>query len=163
MIKIRLKALFWDYLFICLYLLGLLVLMMSYYLLILKGIPPYSQFQAQLVATFTTVVPLIIIFTIMECRKPFGSYGKRKAGLEIEYTGNPIIGSIIRNSLKFLPWELGHISAIRFAYDADNLTLSLVYFFLSIALVVLYISMVVVRKDYRHLPDILASSKVVKK
>lgn len=100
MIKIRLKSLFWDYLFICLYILLLLVVMMSFYLLILKRIPLYTEFQAQMLATFTTVVPLIILFSVMEGRKPFGSFGKRKVGLRVTYTGDPLIGSIIRNLLK---------------------------------------------------------------
>lgn len=48
----------------------------------------------------------------MEGSKDFASWGKRKARLKIIYKGTPIKGSTIRNTLKFLQWQFGHMSTI---------------------------------------------------
>lgn len=160
-VKLRLKELFFDWIFICGYLLLLLIVTLGFYLLVFKGIPEFTNFQSQFVATFTSVVPLIAIFSIMEGSKNFASWGKRKARLKIIYKGSPIKGSIIRNTLKFLPWQFGHMSTINGIYNDFDTHFSMIFLALSMGLSIVYILMVFIRKDNRHLADILAGSKVV--
>jgi hypothetical protein len=96
------------------YLLMLLVVTLGFYFLVFKDTPEFTNLQSQFIATFTSVIPLIAIFSIMEGSKDFTSWGKRKARLKI------------------------------------------------MALSIVYILMAFIRKDNRHLADILAGSTVIK-
>ena len=156
----RFKALIFDWLFICGYLLLIFIVALVIYLLVLDGIPEFTNLQSQLIATFTSVVPIIIIFSIMEGSKRSASWGKSKVGLKVIYKGSPVLGSITRNTLKFLPWQLGHMSTINGMYN-DFDAFSIVFLVISLTLSVIYILMVVIRKDGTHFVDILAGSKVV--
>ncbi|HLV09579.1 MAG TPA: hypothetical protein VKY40_05180, partial [Halanaerobiales bacterium] len=90
----------------------------------------------------------------------FASFGKRKAGLMVKYKRDPIIGSIIRNVLKFLPWQFGHMAVIRGIYNGFESYYVKIFYGLAILLPVIYTGMVLLRKDHRHIPDILAKSNV---
>ena len=120
-LKIRIKALFWEWVFISMYLIALLGATLLFYNLVIGSIPAFTETQSQCVAFFTSILPIICIFTFWECKTPYASLGKKKIGLIVRYRNNPIRGSIIRNVLKFLPWQLGHISTIRgmyYGYDS---------------------------------------------
>ena len=160
-IKLRLKALIIDYLCIMAYLVILFIVIISFYKLILKGIPEFSETESQLIAFLTTVLPITVYFVFKESRKPYASFGKKKVGLKIIYEGDPIKGSIIRNVLKFLPWQFGHMSVIKGVYNDFDSFFVFIFYGLAIILPIIYILMVIFRKDHRHLPDILAGSWVV--
>lgn len=159
--RLRFKALFFDWLFVCGYLLLLLLVTLALYFLVLDGVPDFTSVQAQLVATFTSIVPIIIIFSIMEGSEPFASWGKRKTGLKVVYKDKPMMRSLFRNTLKFLPWQFGHMSTINGMYHGFDTPFSMVFFSLSMALPILFILMAFIRKDHRHLADLLAGSHVV--
>lgn len=161
-IALRLKAIFFDWLFICGYLLLILILALFFYFLVFKGIPEFTNLQSQFIATFTSVIPIVAILSIMEGTKNFASWGKKKATLKIIYKGTPMKGSIIRNTLKFLPWQFGHMSTINGMYNDFDTPFSMTFLVLSMTLSIVYILMVFIRKDNRHLADILAESTVVK-
>lgn len=162
-VTIRLKALLFDWLFICLYLFVLFVVMMIIYLVILGGIPELSQLQSQLISAFTTILPIIIIFSIMEGRGSYASWGKKKKQLVVTYKSHPVKGSLIRNGLKFLPWQLGHMSTIYGIYNGYDSLFPLICLVLSLSLAVSYILMAFFRKDGRNLADFIAGSQVVKR
>ena len=67
--------------------------------------------------------------------------------------------SLIRNVIKFLPWQLGHMGTIHGFYsDFDML-----FIILSISATLLAVSllaMTIFRKDKRHLGDLLAHTQV---
>ncbi len=44
------------------------------------------------------------------------SIGKQKAELKLYYTNKTFGSSLVRNVIKFLPWQLGHMGAIRGIY-----------------------------------------------
>ncbi len=161
-ILLRSKSLFFDWLFICAYLLFLLIITIAFYFLVFGGILEFTNFQSQLIATLTSVVPLIIIISFMEGTKKFASWGKRKARLKVVYKDKPMKRSLIRNILKFLPWQFGHMSTINGIYNGFDTSFSIIFFTLSISLAIIYILMAFIRKDNRHLADILSGSKVVK-
>ncbi|MDF2536909.1 MAG: hypothetical protein K0R18_3071 [Bacillales bacterium] len=100
-------------------------------------------------------------FTIKGDRKPFASIGKKKVGLTVKYLKNPTLGSLIRNILKFLPWQLGHMAVISGIYNDFESYYFMILYSLSILLLILYITMVVIRKDHRHTPDFFADSYVI--
>lgn len=160
-LKIRIKALLWEWFFISMYLIALLFLTLLFYYFVIGSIPVFTETQSQWIAFLTSILPIICIFAFWECKPHYASLGKRKIGLMVRYRRNPIRGSIIRNVLKFLPWQLGHMSTIRGMYYGYESILTLVLYGLSVSLPLVYILMVAIRKDHRHLPDIMAGSIVV--
>ncbi|MBA2176023.1 RDD family protein [Halobacillus locisalis] len=152
--------LFLDWLFISVYLLLLLSITVLFYQLAFDGIPEFSSAQSQWVATLTSVVPLVLLFSIMEGREPYASWGKRKTGLKVFYKGSPVKGSLIRNVLKFFLWQLGHMSTIQGIYEGYDNLFAILCLTLSVGLSLTYIVMVLIRKDQRHLADLIAGSGV---
>lgn len=125
---------------------------------LLDGIPQMSELQSQLIALVTSVLPVILIFTYLDYARG-GSFGKKKAGLKLVYLYKSVKISLIRNIIKFLPWQLGHISTIRGVYtDYDLLAVGLSC--VSLALATLLLLMTLLRKDKRHLGDLLAGTQV---
>ena len=162
-LKVRIKTILWEWIFISMYLIALLCVALLFYKFVIGSIPAFTEIQSQSLAFSTSILPIICIFTYWECKPPYASLGKRKLGLMVKYRKNPIRGSIIRNVLKFLPWQLAHISTIRGMYYGYDSTLIIVLYGLSLSLPLVYILMVAIRKDHRHLPDIMAGSIVVLK
>ena len=79
----RIKELVIDWLVICMYLIMLAIISVSFYMIVLKGIPKVTELQSQLIATITSVIPIIIIFSILDFRR--GSIGKQKVGLKLYF------------------------------------------------------------------------------
>ena len=107
---------------------------------------------------FTSVLPITLLFTFLDYTKN-GSFGKAKAGLQLVYKKKTVQASLIRNTIKFLPWQLGHMGTIHGVYsEFDVLSISL-----SISatlLAVFLLAMTIFRKDKRHLGDLLARTQV---
>lgn len=154
--KHRIKELIIDYICILLYLTLLLSITLVIYLVILKGIPKFNELHSQLLACFSSVVPIILIFSFFDNNK--GSIGKQKAGLKLYYKNKDYRSSLVRNIIKFLPWQLAHIGVIRGMYTNFDL-LSLVFTISSIALSITMLIMGIVRKDKRHLGDLIAGTQ----
>lgn len=158
----RLKALFIDWLYICGYLVVLALVMVSIYLFILQGIPEFTALQTHLVATFTTVVPAIAWFTWQEAQTSFASPGKREFGLRLEYRGDPWRSALIRNTLKFLPWQLGHMGVIDGMYNGFESSVPTIILLASIFLGLTYVMQVVITPSHRHLPDLISGSRLIR-
>ncbi|MGH2116036.1 RDD family protein [Aerococcus urinaeequi] len=156
--KNRLKELFIDYIVILLYLVLLFVVMMAVYYLFFNGIPQMNELESQLIALFTSVIPIILIFAYLDYSKD-GSIGKRKAGLKLVYKHKSFQASFIRNLIKFLPWQLGHMSTIHGIYTDYDIW-AIVLFFMSTGLAALLLLMGFMRNDKRHLGDLLAHTQV---
>lgn len=118
----RIKAFAIDYLLI----LGYIGLLFATTLLItnllsvsLENIDPVS---GQLIGFITLTLPVILYFTIME-NKYTGTAGKRKFALKV-VSGNlskARFGQLLlRNCIKFLPWELAHFFDFRLYYFTSN-------------------------------------------
>lgn len=157
-INIRIKEMFFDFLIISAYLLLLFCISMIVYTFIFKGIPELKELQAQAIALFTSVIPIFLFFSYMDYSKD-GSFGKRKAGLKLVYEKKTITASLLRNFIKFLPWQIGHMSTIRGIYTNFD-SLSIVLSIISIIFGLLLLLMAFFRKDRRHLGDILAKTQV---
>jgi len=157
-IRIRLKELVIDYLVILGYLVLILFANLVIVYFIFDGVPEYSEMQAQLIATFTSVIPVILFFSYMDYFKN-GSIGKRKAGLNLVYKKRRFTSSLVRNIIKFLPWQLGHIGVIPGMYNNFSIT-SLVILNSGTVLGLVMLIMGLFRKDKRHLGDLAAGTKV---
>ena len=159
--KKRMIELLFDYLFILAYLALLFFGSMLFYIIFFNGIPEFTEIQSQWIAFFTSVLPITILFTFLDYAKN-GSFGKIKAGFELVYQKKTVQASLIRNTIKFLPWQIGHMGTIHGVYsNFDVLSISL-----SISatlLAVLLLAMTMFRKDKRHLGDLLAHTQVQQK
>lgn len=153
----RIKELVIDWLVISAYLIILAIISILFYMVVFKGIPKTTEIQSQLIATITSVIPIIIIFSILDFKK--GSIGKQKAGLKLYFKEKKFRYSVIRNVIKFLPWQIGHMATIHGIYTEFD-TISIILEIVAITLLVIMFLMGILRKDKRHLGDILAGTQV---
>lgn len=131
---------------------------MAVYHLFFKGIPKMNKLQSQLIALLTSVIPIILIFSYLDYSKE-GSIGKRKLGLKLVYKHKSLKSSFIRNLIKFLPWQIGHMSTIHEIYTGVDVW-AIVLFFIGSGFAVLLLLMGLLRNDKRHLGDLLANTQV---
>ena len=154
--KKRMIEFLFDYLFILAYLVLLFLSSMLIYIIFFNGVPDFAEIQSQWLVFFTSVLPITLLFTFLDND---GSFGKVKAGLELVYQKKTVQASLIRNVIKFLPWQLGHMGTIHGLYS-DFDVLSIILSFSATLLAVLLLAMTIFRKDKRHLGDLLARTQV---
>ena len=111
----------WDYLVILAWLVILVIVI---------GIPQMlgwldlgavwsNQVAADVAITILTVIPLWWYLVVTEAGASHASWGKRRAGLTVRGLAQeaPSRGQVvIRNLIKVLPWQFGHLAASRFAH-----------------------------------------------
>lgn len=156
--KKRMTELLFDYLFILAYLALLFLGCMLFYIIFFNGIPEFTEIQSQCLAFFTSVLPITLLFTSLDYTKN-GSFGKAKARLQLVYKKKTVKSSLIRNTIKFLPWQIGHMGTIHGVYSEFDL-LSIILSISATLLAVLLLAMTMFRKDKRHLGDLLAHTQV---
>ena len=157
-LKKRMIELLFDYLFILAYLALLFLGSMLFYTIFFNGIPEFTEIQSQCLVFFTSVLPITLLFTFLDYTKN-GSFGKAKAGLQLIYKKKTVQSSLIRNAIKFLPWQIGHMGTIHGFYSEFDF-LSIILSFLATLLAVALLAMMVFRKDKRHLGDLIAHTQV---
>ena len=157
-LKKRIKEFLFDYLFILAYLVFLLLGSMLIYMILFHGVPEFTEIQSQWLVFFSSVLPITLLFTFLDYKND-GSFGKVKAGLELVYQKKTVQASLIRNAIKFLPWQLGHMGTIHGFYS-DFDVLSIILSISATLLAVLLLAMTIFRKDKRHLGDLLAHTQV---
>ena len=156
--KKRMIELLFDYLFILAYLALLFLGSMLLYIIFFNGIPEFTEIQSQWLVFFTSVLPITLLFTFLDYTKN-GSFGKSKAGLQLVYKKKTVQASLLRNTIKFLPWQIGHMGTIHGFYSEFDF-LSIILSFLATLLAVALLAMMVFRKDKRHLGDLIAHTQV---
>ena len=157
-LKKRMIELLFDYLFILAYLALLFLGSMLFYIIFFKGIPEYTEIQSQCLVFFTSVLPITLLFTFLDYTKN-GSFGKARAGLQLVYKKKTVQTSLLRNTIKFLPWQIGHMGTIHGFYSEFDF-LSIILSCLATLLAVVLLAMMVFRKDKRHLGDLIAHTQV---
>ena len=153
----RIRELIIDWLVICIYLIMLAIISISFYMIVLKGIPKVTELQSQLIATITSVIPIIIIFSILDFKR--GSIGKQKVGLKLYFKKREMKYSVIRNIFKFLPWQIGHMATIHGIYTEFDI-ISIILEIIALTLLITMFLMGILRKDKRHIGDIVAGTQV---
>ena len=157
-VKKRMIELLFDYFFILAYLALLFLGSMFIYIIFFNGIPEFTEIQSQCLVFFTSVLPITLLFTFLDYTKN-GSFGKTKAGLQLIYKKKTVQASLLRNTIKFLPWQIGHMGTIHGFYSGFDF-LSIILSFLATLLAVALLAMMVFRKDKRHLGDLIAHTQV---
>ena len=157
-VKKRMTEFLFDYLFILAYLLILFLGSMLIYIIFFNGIPEFTEIQSQCLVFLTSVLPIILLFTYLDYKNN-GSFGKAKAGLELVYQKKTVQASLIRNVIKFLPWQLGHMGTIHGFYSNFD-KLSIIFSISATLLAASLLAMTLFRKDKRQLGDLLACTQV---
>ena len=144
-------------LFISAYLICLFGVSIIYYFVVFGGVPAFSELQSQLITTFASVLVIVILFAYLDFKG--GSVGKRVAGLKVYFTHRSFSRSLVRNSIKFLPWQIGHIAVIHGVYTRFDV-ISIVLSIISCILLVIMFLMGTMRYDRRHLGDMAGGTQV---
>ncbi len=165
----RLKAFVIDYLIILIYiglLIGCTLIISKLFFLKLGNVNPVI---GESIAFATLTLPVILYFTLTENGKYSGTIGKRKFGLKIvskTLTKASIRQLLLRNCIKFLPWELAHFFIYRLFYfdslDRAVPTWVLAGLIVSQGLALIYLLCIIFNKSNQSIYELISGTKVVK-
>jgi len=102
------------------------------------GVPegPGSPWQGQAVGLVTMTIPVLLYFALMEAGPWRGTLGKRVMRLRVQCVdgGAPDFGrTLLRNAIKFLPWECGHLVAQQAFHAGESSLPTWVWAFAAVA------------------------------
>ena len=159
----RLASWGWDYLLI----LGWLLLVFLF-----VGLPQIlgwidltpvwtDQSSADVGITILTVLPYFAYLYLTELKRPHATWGKRKAGIAVAGRDDapPRGGSVlIRNLVKVMPWQLGHMGTMRLATSSEVTTTAIALEVSSLILLALIVVPIFLRRRGVH--DLVAGTQV---
>lgn len=165
----RLKAFAIDYAIILIYigvLAGVTLLLSSVFDLKFGSINPAT---GQLIGFTTLTLPVILYFTILEKSKYAGTIGKRKTGLQVVSISSTKATAgqlLLRNCVKFLPWEIAHFFIYKLFYFSTRdqsipewLLLGLIAAQL---IAIIYVLFILFTKSNRSIYEIISRTKVIR-
>jgi uncharacterized RDD family membrane protein YckC len=148
-------------------LLGTSLLISKIFKFNLAGVNPVI---GQLIAFVTLTFPVILYFTLSENGKYGSTIGKRKLRLHIvskTLTKASFGQLLLRNCIKFFPWELAHFFIFRlFYFTATNKTTPdwvLTGLIASQLLAIIYLLFIIFNKNNRSIYEIFSQTRVVQK
>lgn len=125
--------------------------------------------NGEIIGFATLTLPVILYFTLSEKGKYLGTIGKRKIGLQIvskSLNKASIKQLLLRNCLKFLPWELAHFFIYRlFYFNSLSKTIPdwvLTGLIVSQGLVLIYLLCIIFTKNNQSIYELLSRTIVVK-
>lgn len=122
----RILAFAWDYLLIAAYIAVLVLAGLA----AMKWAPQQMSWafgcpaRGQLFGFLLLTLPVVLYFSISEASRQQASWGKSRRGLRVVSTGDGRLGllrSLLRNLLKFTPWELSHFFVWQAAFRGPDL------------------------------------------
>ena len=146
-------------------LLGASLLIYRIFQLKLDSVNPVT---GELIAFVTLTLPVILYFMLSENGKYAGTIGKRKLGLHvvnITLTKASLGQLLIRNCIKFLPWEFAHFFIFRlFYFTSINKTTPdwvLRGLIASQLLGIIYLLFIIFNKNNRSIYELFSQTRVV--
>ena len=168
MIIKRIKAFLIDYLFIAIYILLLFVVTLLISKIFSTDLNNVNLIVAELTGFITLTLPVILYFVLTENSKYAGSLGKRKFKLQVvSITSNKasISRLIVRNCIKFLPWELAHFFIFRLFYfikiKSETPQWVLIGLIVSQVLALIFLLYIIFNKHNRSIYEIFSGTKVI--
>lgn len=163
-LKQRIKAALYDY-FIILAYLGFIVIISVALAPVLIPMFKTSPTVAETAGFLLLTMPVCLYFIFSETSRRQGTWGKVKAGIRVSTDDGkgpvPIWRALVRNMIKFLPWEIAHYAIWRFQFPAEysetylSIVLAGVYF-----LVLLYLLCPLTNKKNKTVYDWIAGTSV---
>lgn len=118
--------------------------------------------KGQLIGFLTLTLPVLVYCISLEAGKHHATIGKRV--MKIELTATPFTrgGIIMRNVVKFVPWECAHAGVLWINYINTSETPLWIWFLLIVpqVLVIIYFMTIVATKGNRSLYDFVAGTRV---
>ncbi|HKX72659.1 MAG TPA: RDD family protein [Candidatus Saccharimonadales bacterium] len=174
-LKQRFKALFLDYLIILLWMAVLAAVNVILFIVIFDGFPDYlgmfGPFWTQLIFFGVLTLPVGLFLYCSEAGPRHATFGKRKAHLKVVSTDGSWATrkqTAVRTVVKLLPWELSHafiwqMQYVFYEHGYEAAVPAWIFVGLNVAtlMALVYVMLVVVRKDRRSVHDLVAGTKVV--
>lgn len=162
-LKKRFLALILDFLTIVCYGAVLFGVNMFLYLVILDGVPAFAELGMNLIS-LTLIGPVFLYSVIMEAGGKHATLGKIKMKITVSSADSKPVGTgqiVLRNVVKFLPWQLAHM--VIFHGFALNWELTPLWTAMLLAVDVLPLVWIgfLFRSDHRGLHDLIANTAVV--
>lgn len=162
-LKKRFLSLFFEYLTILCYMAVLLGISMFLYFVMLDGVPMFSELGMNLIS-LTLIVPVVLFSIITESNRKHATLGKLKMGLRVASTKSDTVKLwqiIVRNIVKFLPWQLAHMAIFHcFTLQWEFTAAWTVVMILVEVLPFVWIGFLF-RKDHRGIHDLIARTVVI--
>lgn len=118
--------------------------------------------SADLAITLLTVVPYFLYLVVTETSAHHATWGKRRTGLTVTTIDetDPELGTIlVRNLIKVLPWQLGHMGTMRLATSATPPPFAI--WLEAGSLILLALIVVPIAFGRRGVHDLLAGTRVI--
>ncbi|MEI9810695.1 MAG: RDD family protein [Bacteroidota bacterium] len=164
----RIKAFVIDYAIILIYiglLFGVTLLVFRIFQLVPADVHPVA---GQLIGFATLTAPVILYFILSEKSKHAGTAGKRKLGLRVvntHLTRATVAQLLVRNCIKFLPWELAHFFVYRLFYftsiKQDTPGWVMTGLIVSQGLAIIYLLFIFFTKGNRSVYELFSNTRVI--
>lgn len=160
-IPARLLELLVDWLVIALCLVALAVGSLLVYTELFGGVPEFDERQTHLLSLAVSVLPVTLGCAVLDwCG---GTPGKRLAGLGLRWRTRSFWRALVRNAVKFLPWQLGHTGLICGVYRGFENSATMTLLLSSQLLFLVLLAAGLFSPSRRHLGDLLAGTRVVQR
>lgn len=115
---------------------------------------------ADVAVTLLTVVPYLAYLVTTEAGEAHATWGKQRVGLTLdEHGGTLTFGRVLlRNAVKVLPWQLGHMAAMRFAVTDEPTASAVLLFVGSVIVLAAVVGPVLAGRSGLH--DLVAGTRV---
>jgi uncharacterized RDD family membrane protein YckC len=158
----RILAWIIDWVIIVAYAFALFGVMMALSSMGIVALGSVHPVQGQMIGFLTLTLPVVLYCILTEAGLKHATVGKRI--MKIEIIGNPLTTReiVLRNIIKFLPWEFAHAGVLWINYSKTPEIPLWIWVLLVVPqiLVVIYIVSIVATKGSRSLYDIIAGTRV---
>ncbi|MFH0853321.1 MAG: RDD family protein [bacterium] len=166
-IQKRILAFIIDYLVIALYA-GILFLLVYSAIKLFNLNTNVSSVIGQLIGMISLTLPVVLYFVIMENKSKQGTIGKNIKKIKVTDVNNQTASLkyiIIRNIIKFMPWEIAHLGIHWTIYFSNEGIEQPVWIWLVLVIpqvtVVIYLLSIVIDKNNRGIYDRISHTKVI--
>lgn len=159
----RTKAFTFDYMLILGYLIASTLLFLS-----LNALFDLSQWLladrvwAQVSGFLLVTLPVTLYFAFGESSAKQGTWGKQRAGLQVESRNGNRIGlwrALVRTLLKFIPWELSHTLIWEINFSGGSFSAGIGYGFAVVYILIgLNIASLLITKTNQAVYDLIAGT-----
>ena len=159
----RLSAFLLDFLIIGAYILVLLGIGIGFNVLTGGTSLLASPIAMNILAFVILVLPVILYFALQESSVHQATFGKRRAKIKVANNQGGRIDfwqALVRSAIKFLPWQLAHMSVIYVWYSHQS-SFSLFAVFVAEGLAIVYVIGLWFSKKHRTLYDLITGTFVI--
>ena len=130
------------------------------------GVASISPFEGQIVGFISLTLPVFLYFYLMEKGRLAATLGKRVMNISVQTnTGNNSQRVLLRNILKFIPWEIAHLGVHWIIYYSGIDRAPPVWVWVALILpqviVVGYILSIILYRGESSLYDKIANTRIV--